>query len=95
MLGINNIDIQDILYGGVAGEMPLPDLPDIQNLIITDQDSKPSLLSENSPPPEDPPNEDFSDSDDSGDSGEASGGSDLFCSFSEGLINQSELDELQ
>ena len=50
MLSVKNkIDIQDILYGGIAGEMPLPDLvqSDSSNLIISD--TKPSLKSENSP----------------------------------------------
>ena len=39
MLGINkeNIDLQDILYGGFAGEMPLPDIfNDTQDLHVSD-----------------------------------------------------------
>ena len=50
MLGLSTntpstIDIQDILYGGIAGEMPLPEiLPDSQDLLLSD--SKQASLSE-------------------------------------------------
>ena len=47
MLGIkSDIDIQDILYGGIAGEVPLPDVIDNGNILFSDTDSKPSLSSE-------------------------------------------------
>ena len=41
-LGINkNIDIQDILYGGYAGELPLPELSDNEDLLISDSKTRP------------------------------------------------------
>ena len=51
MLSVSNkIDIQDILYGGIAGQMPLPDLvpPDSTNFNVSD--AKPSLNSDIKPP---------------------------------------------
>ena len=51
MLSVTNkIDIQDILYGGIAGELPLPDLvqPDSQNLNL----SGPKLSQNSDKPPD-------------------------------------------
>ena len=48
----SNIDIQDILYGGIAGEMPLPDiLPDTDEDILL-SDPKYCQASENQSEPE-------------------------------------------
>ena len=52
MLGVNSsIDIQDILYGGFAGELPLPEVIDADNILVSD--SKLSQPPETSPEPPD------------------------------------------
>ena len=48
MLSVNNIDIQDILYGGVAGELPLPEISDSDNLLVSGQIPQLSQISETS-----------------------------------------------
>ena len=48
MLGVKNIDIQDILYGGHAGELPHPDLSDLLLSEPKQSQEKPRLLPEQS-----------------------------------------------
>ena len=49
----STIDIQDILYGGFAGIMPLPDLPDNESLILSGVEQSHNPLEQNVP--EEPP----------------------------------------
>ena len=48
MLGVKNIDIQDILYVGQAGELPYPDLSDLLLSETKQSHEKPRLLPDQS-----------------------------------------------